>query len=75
MIFGQAEGEFKTFNSSWRVGSNIAREQEEYMTDLENRVKKTRDNFSATSDKYESLKEKLSSSSQDPGLINKMYTR
>ena len=45
------------------------------MADLKSRVSKTRDNFSATVESYQSLKEKLLSSTQDPGRLNKMYTR
>ena len=67
------------FTQSWvtyyRKGAAVASEQEEYMTDLKDRVGKTRDNFSATSEKFEGLKEKMLSSAQDPGLLNKMYTR
>ena len=67
------------FTQSWvsyyRKGAAVATEQEEYMTDLKDRVGKTRDNFSATSEKFEGLKEKMLSSAQDPGLLNKMYTR
>ena len=67
------------FTQSWvgyyRKGAAVAIEQEEFMTDLKERVGKTRDNFSATSEKFESLKGKMMSSVQDPGLLNKMYTR
>ena len=67
------------FTQSWvnyyRRGAEVAREQEDYMTDLQHRVQKTRDNFSATSEKFESLKEKMLTSGLDPGLLNKMYTR
>ena len=67
------------FTQSWvnyyRRGAEVARDQEDYMTDLQHRVQKTRDNFSATSEKFESLKEKMLTSGLDPGLLNKMYTR
>ena len=67
------------FTQSWvnyyRKGADFAKEQEDYMKDLKDRVQKTRDNFSATSEKYELLKEKMASSAQDPGVINRMYTR
>ena len=67
------------FTQSWvryyQKGAEVARGQEGYMTDLKQRVKKTRDNFSATSEKYEGLKEKMLSSPHDPGLLNRMYTR
>ena len=67
------------FTQSWvnyyKRGNAVACDQAEYMTDLKSRVQKTRDNFSATIEQYESLKKKMLSSPQDPGLLNKMYTR
>jgi len=67
------------FTQSWvnyyKRGNAVACDQAEYMTDLKSRVQKTRDNFSATIEQYESLKKKMVSSPQDPGLLNKMYTR
>ena len=67
------------FTHSWvdyyKRGNAVACEQAEYMADLKSRVSKTRDNFSATVESYQSLKDKLLTSSQDPGRLNKMYTR
>ena len=67
------------FTHSWvdyyKKGNAVACEQAEYMADLKSRVSKTRDNFSATVESYQSLKEKLLLSHQDPGSMNRMYTR
>ena len=68
-----------SFTQAWvsyyRRGNEVATEQAEYMTDLQARVQKTRDNFSATLDQYEGLKDKMVSSPGDPGTLNRMYTR
>ena len=67
------------FTHSWvnyyKRGNAVACEQAEYMADLKARVTKTRDNFSATVESYQSLKEKLLGSMNDPGSMNRMYTR
>lgn len=59
----------------YRHGNRVASDFSGYMDDLNNRVHKTRDNFTGTVDQYKALKETLLSSSNDPGLLNKMYTR
>ena len=67
------------FTDSWvryfKHGNEVASDYAGYMSDLESRVQKTRVNFSATAEQYESLKQKMLSTSQDPGIFNKMYAR
>ena len=67
------------FTNAWanyyKHGNSIAGDYSYYMEDLKSRVKKSRENFSATVEQYESLKKRMVSSPQDPGLFNKMYTR
>ena len=47
------------------------------MNDLKSRVQRSRANFDATRESYESLKNKMchEASQQDPGAFNPMYTR
>ena len=67
------------FMRSWanyyRHGSTVSQDSASYMNDLQARVQKTRESFSATSEQYESLKQKMLTGHHDPGLFNRMYTR
>lgn len=67
------------FMHAWTMyhkhGHSVTTDFANYMEDLKARVQKTRDNFSATKEQYDSLKTKILSNTQDPGQLNKMYTR
>ena len=69
------------FMASWsnyyKHGNSVCLGSAPYTNDLRSRVRKTRDNYSATIEHYNSLKDKMagSGSQADPGVLNKMYTR
>ena len=66
----------QAWTTYYRHGQSVASDFSGYMDDLKSRVQKTRDNYSATMEKYEGLKEKMRTGQhQDPGMLNKMYTR
>jgi len=57
----------------------VAADFSPYLTDLGERVQRTRDNFEATAERFDGLREKMTreatSSAHDPGTQNRMYTR
>ena len=67
------------FMASWATyykhGNSVCTASATYTNDLKSRVRKTRDNYEHTIEHYNSLKDKMMSGNQDPGLFNKMYTR
>ena len=69
------------FMASWtnyyKHGNSVCLGSAPYTNDLRSRVRKTRDNYSATIEHYNSLKDKMASGNGqgDPGVLNKMYTR
>jgi len=63
------------WSNYYRHGNAVATNSAPYTNDLRSRVQKTRENFSSTIEHYKSLKEKMITGHQDPGLFNKMYTR
>ena len=67
------------FMASWSDyyghGNKVCTSCAPYTNDLRSRVQKTRENYSSTIEHFKSLKEKMLSGHQDPGLFNKMYTR
>jgi len=65
----------QTWSNFYNHGYNIAEKSSSYTEDLKSRVQKTRENYSATIEQYESLKQKMLTGHQDPGLLNRMYTR
>ena len=65
----------QTWSHFYKHGYNIAEKSSTYTEDLKSRVQKTRENYSATIEQYESLKQKMLTGHQDPGLLNRMYTR
>ena len=68
-----------SFMHSWtnyyKHGHSVNVDFSNYMADLKSRVQKTRSNYSETIEQYDSLKQRMVSGHQDPGLLNKMYTR
>ena len=65
----------QTWSHFYKHGSKVAEKSSSYTEDLKSRVQKTRENYSATIEQYESLKQKMITGHQDPGLLNRMYTR
>ncbi|XP_015923916.1 rho GTPase-activating protein 26 [Parasteatoda tepidariorum] len=59
----------------YHQGYEVANEFKPFMTDLQRRLQRTRDNFNATDKEAEQLKRKTLEKAQDPGTLNKMYTR
>ena len=65
----------RSWANYYRHGHVVSQDSASYMNDLQSRIQKTRDNFSAICEQYEQLKQKMLTGHQDPGLFNKMYTR
>jgi len=63
----------------YHQGYEVAKEFRPYMTDLQVRLQKTRENFNSTREEAESLMRKMlevrKTKPCDPGSLNKMYTR
>lgn len=59
----------------YHQGYEVANEFKPFMTDLQRRLQRTRENFTATDNEAEQLKKKTLEKAQDPGVLNKMYTR
>ncbi|KAF8784418.1 Rho GTPase-activating protein 26 like protein [Argiope bruennichi] len=59
----------------YHQGYEVANEFKPFMTDLQRRLQRTRENFAATDSEAEQLKKKTLEKAQDPGVLNKMYTR
>ncbi|KAG8188356.1 hypothetical protein JTE90_022556 [Oedothorax gibbosus] len=59
----------------YHQGYEVANEFKPFMTDLQRRLQRTRENFDATDNEAEQLKKKTLEKAQDPGILNKMYTR
>lgn len=64
-----------TWSNYYKHGYSVARDSSHYMDDLMSRVQKTRESFSATEKSYSSLKDKMLTTHQDPGVFDPMYTR
>ncbi|XP_054708182.1 rho GTPase-activating protein 26-like isoform X2 [Uloborus diversus] len=59
----------------YHQGYEVANEFKTFMNDLQRRLQRTRENFEATYNEAEQLKQKTLEKAQDPGTLNKMYTR
>lgn len=59
----------------YHQGYEVANEFKTFITDLQRRLQRTRENFEATYNEAEQLKQKTLEKAQDPGTLNKMYTR
>ena len=70
-----------SFLTAWTMFSrhshSVTADFDDFFVDLQKRVQKTRENFSETVDRFDSLKNKTRRNADcvDAGLINKMYTR
>ncbi|KAL7645865.1 UNVERIFIED_CONTAM: hypothetical protein RMT77_002762 [Armadillidium vulgare] len=58
----------------YHQGHEVYNDYKNYMTDLQQRIQRTRENFNATRQEAELLKNKMSEI-QDPGSMNRMFTR
>jgi hypothetical protein len=59
----------------YHQGHEVAKDFKSFMTDLQRRLQKTRENFTATHAEAEHLMKRFLEKPQDPGSLNKMFTR
>lgn len=59
----------------YHQGYEVANEFQAVLTDLQRRIQRIRENFQATHNEAEQLKQKTLEKAQDPGTLDKMYTR
>ncbi|XP_076319372.1 rho GTPase-activating protein 26-like isoform X2 [Tachypleus tridentatus] len=59
----------------YHQGHEVAKDFKSFMTDLQIRLQRTRDNYDATTCETSQLKLRMLEKYQDPGSLNKMYTR